>query len=48
MLKADAERQGVDLRSLGILSRRRQAHIKRYETPMSLIYVPLEEDEDAS
>lgn len=46
LLKAEAERQGCGLRDMGILSRRRQAHIRQYEVPLS--QVPMEpEDDDA-
>ena len=44
MLRAEAERLGVDLRDLGILSRRRQAHIRNYEIPMSRM--PIADDEE--
>lgn len=47
LLKAEAERQGCDLRKLGILSRRRQAHIRKYEIPMSLLPAKESEEDDA-
>lgn len=37
MLKAEADRLGLDLRDLGILSRRRINRIKRYEVPLSSV-----------
>lgn len=47
LLKAEAERLGCDLRELGILSRRRQAHIRKYEVPLSTMPIGDDEDEDA-
>lgn len=44
LLKAEAERRGCGLREMGILSRRRQAHIRQYEVPLS--QVPIEDPED--
>jgi hypothetical protein len=45
LLKAEAERQGCGLRDLGVLSRRRQAHIRKYEVPLSQVPLP-QDDED--
>lgn len=47
MLIAEAGRLGCDLRDLGILSRRRLAHIRKYEVPMSRLPVVDDEDENA-
>lgn len=48
MLRAEAERMGCDLRALGILSRRRLAHIRKYEIPLSQVSATRDdEDEDA-
>lgn len=46
LLRAEAEKRGCDLRDLGILSRRRQAHIKRYEMPLSRVPRATEGDEE--
>lgn len=45
MLRAEAERRGVTLRDLGVLSARRIAHIKRYEVPLSALPI-LRDDEE--
>jgi len=47
LLKAEAERKGSSLRSMGILSRRRMAHIRRYEVPLSSVPLGEPEDENA-
>lgn len=47
ILKAEAEKQGCSLRDMGILSRRRLAHIRQYEVPLSVIPTRNQEDEDA-
>lgn len=48
LLQAEAERTGRDLREMGVLSRRRLAHIKRYEVPLSSVPTTSgDEEEDA-
>lgn len=46
LLREEAKRRHCDLRDLGVLSRRRMAHIRKYEVPLSSVPLAREDEDD--